>query len=313
MLLLSGSAKIGTMSKQRIRPAVRRGPFREGELVLLIDRKGRRYTTELAPEKTFHSHLGTLAHDQLIGQEEGSRVTTAHGHRLLALRPTLAELVLEMPRTTQVIYPKDLGPILLRGDIFPGARVVEAGLGSGALTSALLRAVGEHGQVTSYEVRADLVPRALRNIRVAVPDVDNLTVKAQDIYESGIQDEEVNRVVLDLAEPWRLVASAAEALVPGGIFLGFLPTVLQIHQLVLTLEDDGRFQLIEAVEVLERPWYVTRRSVRPTHRMVAHTGFIVTARRCVELPVPAREEPEAAVQEPAEDALRPEEAERDDS
>lgn len=247
---------------------------------MLVDRKGRRYTAKLAAGQVFHCHLGTIPHDDLLGQEEGCRAHTNRGHRLLVLRPTLADALLQMPRGAQIIYPKDLGPILMRGDVFPGARVVEAGLGSGALTVTLLRAVGPQGHVTSYEVRQDMLDRGLRNIRELAPDCSNLTVKLQDVYESGIQEQDWDRVLLDLPEPWRLVESAACALAPGGIFLSYLPTVIQVQRLGQALEQDGRYQLIETVEVLERPWHVSEASVRPAHRMVAHTGFITTARRC---------------------------------
>ncbi|MFQ5860395.1 MAG: tRNA (adenine-N1)-methyltransferase [Dehalococcoidia bacterium] len=253
--------------------------FREGEPALLLDRKGHRYLLTLKPGDTFHSHLGTLAHDDLIGQEEGSWLHTSGNHLVLALKPSLADYILEMPRTAQVIYPKDLGAILVLGDIFPGATVVEAGLGSGALTLALLRAVGERGCVVSYELRPELVERAKRNIASLLPNTHNLEVKLGSVYEA-IEEREVDRVVLDVPEPWLVVPHAAEVLVPGGILLSFLPTVLQVHRLVEALRGQGQFQLIETVEVLLRPWHVTRRSVRPDHRMVAHTGFITTARRC---------------------------------
>ena len=160
----------------------------------------------------------------------------------------MSDVIMEMPRRTQVIYPKDIGPILVHGDIFPGAHVVEAGLGSGALTMALLRAVGDHGQVTSYETRAEIVEQAIRNIHTVAPNTDNLVIKIQDIYELGIDEDPVDRIVLDLPEPWRLVASAAEAFVPGGIFLSFLPTVLQVHMLVQALRDTHRFHRIDLLD-----------------------------------------------------------------
>ena len=227
----------------------------------------------------FHSHLGFLDHSQLIGSIEGEWFQTSNGHRLLALKPTLADYVLEMKRVTQVVYPKDIGAIIILADVFPGARVVEAGFGSGALTLALLRAVGERGSVTSYELREGQAQKALKNIGPLLPQNHRLTIKEGDIYQD-IQEREVDRLILDLPEPWQVVRSASEALVPGGIFLSFLPTVLQIHQLVMALNAELCYQLIETVEVIVRPWHVTQRSVRPTHRMVAHTGFITTARKC---------------------------------
>jgi tRNA (adenine57-N1/adenine58-N1)-methyltransferase len=221
-----------------------------------------------------------LPHKEIIGQEQGGWVHTSRGQSLLAIKPTLGDYVLAMPRGSQVIYPKDLGNILMLADIFPGATVVEAGLGSGALTSALLRAVGETGRVITYEVRDDMVARAMRNISVLAPNPCSHTLKMGDIYE-GFHEQDVDRIVLDVPEPWHVVPQAAEALTMGGIFLSFLPTILQVHRLAQALTSDSRFQLIETVEVLLRPWSVTQRSVRPAHRMVAHTGFITTARRCV--------------------------------
>ena len=234
----------------------------------------------LEKEGTFHTHVGFLAHKEIIGQEQGGRYRTSRGQSLLAFKPTLSEFVLEMPRGSQVIYPKDLGNIIILADVFPGAKVVEAGLGSGALTVALLRAVGGTGRVITYEVREDMMQGALKNIRALVPDTSNHEVHQGDIYR-GIQETDVDRVILDVPEPWRAVAPVAEALIPGGILLSFLPTILQVHKLVLALLAESHFQLIETVEVLLRPWSVTERSVRPAHRMVAHTGFITTARRCM--------------------------------
>ena len=256
-----------------------KGKFQEGDLALLIDRKGRRYLLTLDMGKTFHTHVGTLPHKEIIGEDQGTWFRTSLGQSLLAIKPTLSDYVLKMPRGSQVIYPKDLGNILVLADIFPGATVVEAGLGSGALTAALLRAVGDKGRVITYEVREDMVEGAMKNVASLVPDTSRHHLKLGDIYE-GIQETEVDRIVLDVPEPWHVVPWAGQALSMGGIFLSFLPTVLQIHQLVEALTSDTRFQLIETVEILLRPWSVTHRSVRPAHRMVAHTGFITTARRC---------------------------------
>ena len=264
--------------------ASRRGEFRAGDLALLIDRKRRRYLVRLEAGGAFHTHMGILPHADLIGREAGCRVSIA-GHRLLALRPTLSDYILESPRVTQVIYPKDLGAILVYGDIYPGARVLEAGLGSGALTTALLRAVGPTGEVVSYETRSEQVPRALQNIRTAVGETPNHSVRLADLYD-GIVDRDVDRIVLDVPEPWRAVGHAADALAPGGILLCFLPTVLQVHRLSEELDRSPRFDLVETFEVMVRPWHMSRRSARPQHRMVAHTGFITTARLCA--PDPAQ-------------------------
>jgi len=263
--------------------AAARSRFQEGDLCLLIDRKGRRYLVTLKEGGVFHTHLGFLEHAKLVGHHQGEWFQTSNGHRLLALKPTLSDYVLEMQRVTQVVYPKDLGAILMLGDIFPGARVVEAGFGSGALTLALLRAVGHKGCITSYDLRGEQAQRALKNIAPLVPEGYSLEVKEGDIYQ-GIEERDVDRLVLDVPEPWQVVTSAADLLTPGGIFLSFLPTVLQVHRLTQELESHGSFQLVETVELMLRPWHVSERSMRPVHRMVAHTGFITTARLCVPRP-----------------------------
>lgn len=253
----------------------------------------------LACGQTFHSHLGRLYHDQLIEHSVGGWYRTDKGHTVLAVRPTLGDFVREMPRGPQIIYPKDLGNIINMADIFPGATVVEGGLGSGSLTSALLRAVGAQGRVVTYEQDEAVVPRAMRNIQQFIPDPSNLTVTIGDIYQ-GITEREVDRIVLDVPEPWEAVATVGDALVMGGILLSFLPTILQVHQLVLELESDGRFQLIQMVETLLRSWHVTKRSVRPDHRMVAHSGFLTTAVRCQPRAVASRPQDTAhSSQEPA--------------
>ena len=252
---------------------------RSGEVVLLRDRRGRRYRVKLVAGQALDTHLGSIAHDSLIGRPEGSYALTSKGHRLLLLRPTLAEAVLEMPRQSQVIYPKDLGPILVRGDVFPGALVVEVGLGTGATAAVLLRAVGPAGQVISYETNPHVVEGARRNIAGLLGTPCNHTVRLQDAYDDGIVDRDVDRLVADVPEPWRLVRGVGDALRPGGIFLAYVPTVIQVHQLGRHLLHDPRFHLVETVEVLERHWRVTDRSIRPADRMIAHTGFITTARR----------------------------------
>lgn len=253
--------------------------FSEGDLALLQDRKGRRHLLTLSEGQTFHSHQGRLLHADLIGHTVGGWYRTDRGHTLLAVRPTLGDYVREMPRGPQIVYPKDLGNIVTLADVFPGATVIEGGLGSGSLTAALLRAVGHEGRVITYEIEESVIPRATANIEKVVGDTSRLTIKVGNIYE-GISERDVDRVVLDVPEPWETVGTVGDALVMGGIVLSFLPTILQVHRLTLALEEDARFQMIETVETLLRPWHVTDRSVRPAHRMVAHSGFLTTAVRC---------------------------------
>ncbi len=252
--------------------------FQEGDLVLLIDRKRRRYLQRLDRRSSFHTHVGYVPHTDIIGQAVGSRVQVGN-HRYLALRPTLSEYTVESRRLTQIVYPKDVGAILVSADIFPGARVLEAGLGSGSLSMALLRAVGPGGELFSYEVREASIPGAQDNIRAALGETPNHTVRCHDLY-TGIPDDGLDRIVLDVPEPWRAVDHTARALVSGGILLCYLPTVLQVHRLVDALNREPEFDLVDSFEVIHRPWHVTRRSVRPVHRMVAHTAFLTTARKC---------------------------------
>jgi len=251
-------------------------PFAPGDRVLLVDNRKRRHLITLSPGGQFHTHAGIVDHDDLIGRQEGIVVRTTRGARLTAVRPTLSEYVLEMPRGAQVIYPKDLGPILMLADIFPGARVFESGVGSGALTTALLRAVGPTGQVIGYEIRDDFASRALANVRGFLgPDVP-VHVHVRDAY-TGIDEHDLDRVVLDLPEPWRVVKHLTGALRPGGIVCAYLPTILQVGRLREELAS-GPFGMVESLEVLQRTWHVEGQSIRPDHRMVAHTGFLTVAR-----------------------------------
>lgn len=273
---------------------MRAGPFEAGEPVLFIDRKSRFYLVWLKPGAFYDLHSGRIPHDDLIGQPEGISVRTTRGDRLLAVRPTLADYVLGMPRGAQVIYPKDLALILMLADIYPGATVAEAGTGSGALTMALIRAVGVEGRVFSYDVRQEFLDIAARNISRYLGETRTLLLRRHDV-STGIPDAPVDRIVLDLPEPWRVVGPAIAALRPGGVLLAFLPTTVQVQQAVETLRASGAFGLISTVEAMVRPWNIEGLSVRPAHRMVAHTGFLVTARR---LAAPGT----AASTEPAPDA-----------
>ncbi len=250
-------------------------PFAAAERILLIDSKDRRYLVTLDEGGEFHTHSGPVDHDLLIGTDEGSVVRSARGARYLAIRPTLAEVVLKMPRGAQVIYPKDLGPLLIIADIFPGARVLESGLGSGALSMTLLRAGAD---ITGYEIRDDFADRARANVAgfLGPGALDHYHVEVRDVYQ-GIEATELDRVVLDLPEPWRALGPARGALRSGGILVSYLPTITQVATLHEGLVVHG-FAMAETVEVLNRSWHVEGQSVRPDHRMVAHTGFLTSAR-----------------------------------
>lgn len=254
------------------------GPLEPGERVLLVDAKGRRYLVTLSAGTTFHTHAGGVAHDDVIGAEEGSTVVGSTGRLFLVVRPTLADVVLKMPRGAQVIYPKDLGAILVAADVGPGQRVLEAGVGSGALSMALLRA---GAAVVGYEMRDDFAARARANVAEFLGADADYRVKARDVTE-GIDEVDLDRVLLDMPEPWRVLPHAAGALRPGGILLAYLPTINQTAELRRAMEQGpGSWVLATTSEVLQRTWHVESRSVRPDHRMVAHTGFLTSARRAV--------------------------------
>lgn len=256
--------------------------FQNGERVHLVDKHGRQYALTLKAGETYQHSGDTVAHDALIGQPDGSLVTLSRGKRMLALRPTFGDYVLKMPRGAQVLYPKDLALIAMWADIYPGARVFEAGTGSGALTMMLLRAVGERGTVVTYEAREDFARTAVKNIERYLGSVSTLTSRRADIYEGLLPEDKdlpFDRLVLDLPEPWRVVPHAVEALRSGGIYLSFVPTVPQVMQTVDALERANVFGMITTFETLLRTWNIQGRSVRPDHRMVAHSGFLTVARK----------------------------------
>jgi tRNA (adenine57-N1/adenine58-N1)-methyltransferase len=252
--------------------------FRAGDRCLLVDLRGRRYLVTLKEGGEFHSHLGALSHDDLIGEEEGTLMPTSSGSRLLAIRPRYVDYVLKMRRGAQIVYPKDVGPILIYGDIGPGEKVLEAGTGSGALTIALVRAVGSTGSVVSVEAREDHAAHARRMIEAffgAIPENLDLRVGAVEDVGTSVSP---SRIVLDLPEPWH-VAENGGGLQPGGVFVSYLPTVPQVQTLVETMHASGAYQMIETFETMHRTWKVEGRSVRPDHRMVGHTGFVTVGRR----------------------------------
>jgi tRNA (adenine57-N1/adenine58-N1)-methyltransferase len=255
------------------------GAFRVGDRVQLTDPKGRHHTVVLEPGKAFHTHRGAIAHDDLIGAPEGSVVYSTANTGYLALRPLLADFVLSMPRGAQVIYPKDAAQIVGSGDIGPGMRVLEAGAGSGALTCSLLRAVGSSGTVTSYERREDFADVARTNVGAFFGEVaGNWSLRLGDLDQHPAE-EVVDRVVLDMLAPWEVLPTVAAALRPGGVLVGYVATVTQLSTYVEALREQGCWTEPYAWESLVRPWHAVGLAVRPEHRMVAHTAFLVTARR----------------------------------
>jgi tRNA (adenine57-N1/adenine58-N1)-methyltransferase catalytic subunit len=249
-----------------------------GELVLLIDSRGREFLTRLETGHRFHSHHGFIEHDAIIGKDEGCMVHASRGSPLLIFRPTLSQIIMNMPRQAQVIYPKDIGAILMWGDVFPGATVVEVGTGYGALTMALLRAVGPQGRLTSYEIREDFYRAAQRTVLNYLGDCPQWTIRLADAVE-GFQEKEVDRVLIDVSEPWKFLPVIKETLRPGGILLCFMANAIQVKSLHDGFHELGGFARWETIETLVRPWHVKGLSVRPGHPMTAHTGFITAVRR----------------------------------
>jgi tRNA (adenine57-N1/adenine58-N1)-methyltransferase len=262
---------------------VRRGPLVPGEWVRLVDGKGRRHNICLQAGTSFHTNRGAILHDDLIGREEGFTVTSTSGGEYLVFRPLLSEFVVSMPRGAAVVYPTDAAQIVAMADIFPGARVVEAGVGSGALTCSLLRAVGPHGRVSSYERREEFADVARRNVTQFFGGEHpawHLTVG--DLVEAlpaGDAAGSVDRVVLDMLAPWECVDAVAQALAPGGVVVAYVATTTQLARSVETLRALGEFTEPHPWETLVREWHVEGLAVRPSHKMNGHTGFLVTARR----------------------------------
>jgi tRNA (adenine57-N1/adenine58-N1)-methyltransferase catalytic subunit len=251
--------------------------LKENDAVLFIDRKGRRYLKILRREQKI-TIRGDIQPESLYGLDEGSRVRLSSGETFLVLRPTYADLIPLLPRAAQVIYPKDTGPLLIWGDVYPGATVIEGGVGAGAFTIALLRAVGPNGRVISYELREDFAARARRNVGTFFGDAPNWELKLRDLYE-GFDESDADRIFVDVPEPGRALDVVARALRPGGVFVSYVPTALQLKDTVEALQNRSDFAEIESFETLFRNWHVKGMSVRPVHRMVAHSAFIIVARR----------------------------------
>jgi tRNA (adenine57-N1/adenine58-N1)-methyltransferase catalytic subunit len=312
--------------------AAQRGPFEAGDQVQLTDPKGRMHQIVLQPGAAFHTHRGALSHDDLIGAPEGSVVTATSGTQYVALRPLLADFTLAMKRGAAIVYPKDAAQILVYADVFPGARVVEAGAGSGALSCWLLRAAGPDGEVVSFEARADFAEIARANVRKyfgevppwwrlvtgelsarAALDPSFRTDRAYSLRKDAGQDAGADapggepgaadsvasgsgtfdRVILDMLAPWENVADAARALIPGGLICCYVATTTQLSRIVEELRGHGSFYEPAAWETLYRGWHVEGLAVRPDHRMIGHTGFLVTARRLADgvTPPPRRRRP----------------------
>ena len=256
------------------------GPFAVGDRVQLTDAKGRHYTMLLTAGAEFHTHRGAIAHDAVIGLPEGSVVKSSSGDQFLVLRPLLVDYVMSMPRGAQVVYPKDAAQIVHEGDIFPGARVLEAGAGSGALTCSLLRAVGPDGRLITYEVRADHAEHARRNVEAFVGHPPaNWQLILSDLADCDLPDGSVDRVVLDMLAPWDVLDAVARVMVAGGVLIIYVATVTQLSKTVEALRDQHCWTEPRTWETLQRGWNVVGLAVRPQHTMRGHTAFLVSARR----------------------------------
>lgn len=261
----------------------RRGPLRSGERVQLTDERGKLNTITLLAGEEFHTQHGVLRHDDIIDGPEGVIVENTHGFEYQVLRPLLSDYVLSMPRGATVIYPKDTGQIIHMADIFPGARVVEAGVGSGGLSIALLRAVGDHGKVFSYERRADFAEIADANVTTFFGQKHPaFHITLGDVQVEALKEHapgSIDRVVLDMLAPWETLDAVAEILAPGGVWLNYVATATQLSRLNEAIREDGRFTAAEASETMVRGWHLDGLAVRPQHRMVGHTGFLLMTRR----------------------------------
>jgi tRNA (adenine57-N1/adenine58-N1)-methyltransferase catalytic subunit len=259
-------------------------PFTEGDPALLIDSKGRHFLLKLEHGRTFQYHNGTVPHDNLIGADDGAWVTSSGNARLLLLRPRLADFILKMKRGAQVVYPKDLGPILVYTDIGPGMTVLEAGTGSGALTLGLARAVGPTGRIVTVERRDDHAAHARKTLERWFGEIPvHVDMRVGDVSDL-VEEVRPERIVLDVPEPWNTVRAAASFQPDGGVICAYLPTVPQVQTLVEMTRDTGVFAEVEVREFLMRDWNVEGRSVRPGHAMIGHTGFLTFMRKVADEP-----------------------------
>ena len=256
------------------------GPINIGDTVILNDRRDRQYMFTVEENGVFESHVGNLKHSSIIGSKEGTWFRTSKESWVIIFRPTKYDLSLNMSRIATIVYPKDVGAIITYSNIRPGSRVLEAGSGSGSLTIALSDAVGEYGHIYSYDVRNDMSQMASTNVTKYAHAPSNVTFKLGDISEN-ITECEIDSVILDLPEPWSALHNIQSSLRDGGILLAFVPTIMQVSDLVESLRKLAEFTTIKTIEIIERPWDVGGRSVRPSHRMIGHTGFITTARKCL--------------------------------
>ena len=262
--------------------------FEAGEPAILVDSKGREFLLKLETGRNFQFHRGTVPHDSLIGAEDGTWLESSGGERMLLLRPRLADFTLRMKRGAQVVYPKDVGPILVYGDIAPGHKVIEAGTGSGALTIWLTRAVGPSGRVISVERRQDHADHARKTIKRWFGEIpENLELRSGDVAEVAVESS-ADRVVLDLPEPWHTVEALAETESTGQVVTIYLPTVPQVQKTVEIARETGRFAKPQIQEFMAREWNIDGRSVRPEHSMVGHTGFLIFLRKIADVPVDRR-------------------------
>lgn len=265
-----------------------------GEAVVLLDQKERIYYATLKEGGVTDIRGHRFEHDALVGQRPGFVALSSRGRVFSILRPSLVDQVLKMPRYATIVYPKDLALFLIWADIFPGARVLEAGVGSGALSTTVLRAIGPEGQLFSYDLVPDAINLSRKNVTKFLGPQPNHVLRQRDVYE-GIIDEPLDRVLLDVPEPWQVVPHAERALRDGGIFAAYSPTVPQMQQTYEALRRSQRFTRIECMETLLRPWHIDRASVRPEQQIIGHTGFLTFARKVRPLERPAVEGEEGAV------------------